>query len=115
MREQLRQKGQPGKTKGRCHLRGNDALSVVEVLEFGTEKVRDELHHVENGGDEGKAGNGNLVLPVKCQEKKRRKVGDNGLRDKSQVAGPFCFSIVFHLRYKGKDLLLIFRQEALYL
>ncbi len=97
MREKPGQKCQPCQSKGRGHLRNDAALAVVQVLELGTEEIRNQLNGIEYGRNQGQACDGNLIFPVKSQEQQRCKVGHNGLRHKAQITGQLGLPIFIHV------------------
>ena len=85
------QKSQSDQTQRRGYLRQDNTAAIVEVLELRTKQVGDELYDVEDGRDERQCGDGNPILAVKSHEEQRCEIGHDGLCDKAEVAGNFCF------------------------
>ena len=67
--EQARQEGHPNQAQGRRHLRCNDALAVVNILELGAQQIRNQLNDVKDGRNQCQTGNRYIIFAVKSDEK----------------------------------------------
>ena len=94
--KQLRQESETSHAERRGNLRHDNTPAIVQVLELGTEKIRDQLNDIKHSRNRGNGRNGNIILAAKSDKQKRRKIGHNRLSDKTKITCSLGPSVIIY-------------------